>query len=149
MGEPYLLATDGSDQARRAEDFFIEAFDPSSTRVIVVSVTEQFPPGIIKEGESLTKEAKVLRNELSEEVRSIAESSQDRLREAGFDVEITLLAGDPGSEICEHARKVDAAGIVLGRRGHGEVTELLMGSVSQYVVHHSPVPVTLVPYNSG
>jgi nucleotide-binding universal stress UspA family protein len=35
--------------------------------------------------------------------------------------------------------------VVVGSRGHGAVKGLVLGSVSQHVVHHSPCPVLIVP----
>lgn len=36
--------------------------------------------------------------------------------------------------------------IVIGSRGFGRIRRTLMGSVSNFVVHHSPVPVALCKY---
>ena len=38
----------------------------------------------------------------------------------------------------------DAGGIVLGCRGYGELKGLLVGSVSNKLLHHAEVPVTIV-----
>lgn len=145
MKNSYLYATDGSDPARRGERYIRTNLDPQRDAITVVSVTEELPPGFLKEGESLTVEPATIRNELTDTVREIAEEARARLADEGFDVDVALLAGDPGEEICEYAEKTGADGIILGRRGHREVTELLIGSVSQYIVHHASVPVVLVP----
>jgi len=39
------------------------------------------------------------------------------------------------------AEEEDVAMIVVGTRGLGKVRRAIMGSVSDYVVHHSPCPV--------
>jgi nucleotide-binding universal stress UspA family protein len=62
----------------------------------------------------------------------------------GISTEITCLTGTPGSSICDLARSWHADLIVLGRRGHQGITEAVMGSVSNYVLHHAPCSVLVV-----
>jgi nucleotide-binding universal stress UspA family protein len=47
----------------------------------------------------------------------------------------------PGEIICRVAEEEDVAMIVVGTRGLGKVRRAIMGSVSDYVVHHAPCPV--------
>lgn len=63
---------------------------------------------------------------------------------AGIQTEFTQITGSPSSTICEFARSCRANVVVIGRRGHSGFQELLLGSVSNYVVHHAPCPVLLV-----
>lgn len=49
--------------------------------------------------------------------------------------------GKPGEAICRIAEEEKATMIVMGTRGLGKVRRTIMGSVSDYVVHHSHCPV--------
>src|SRR5665811_896424 len=52
------------------------------------------------------------------------------------------IQGQPAAILLKEAQ--DAEMIVVGSRGHGGVASLLLGSVSQQVVHHAPCPVVVV-----
>jgi len=52
--------------------------------------------------------------------------------------------GSVGARICSFAIEEDAAMIVVGSHGHGALVDVLLGSVGNYVVHHSPVPVLVI-----
>jgi len=54
------------------------------------------------------------------------------------------LDGDPASELTRRCEEgVDL--LVLGSRGYGPVTRVLLGSVSRTVAQHAPCPVMVVP----
>ncbi|KAJ8301767.1 hypothetical protein KUTeg_020754 [Tegillarca granosa] len=55
----------------------------------------------------------------------------------------SIHANKPGEGIIQASKEVDADMIVMGSRGHGTIRRTLMGSVSDYVLHHSLVPVTI------
>lgn len=59
-------------------------------------------------------------------------------------VEQELVPGEPAAAILEHASETDSPMIVIGSRGLNRVTELLLGSVSQRVLHHAKCPVIVV-----
>ncbi len=63
---------------------------------------------------------------------------------AGVSVEFSQHLGTAGRVICEVARTWQADLIVVGRRGLSGVSELLVGSVSNYVLHHAPCSVLTV-----
>lgn len=62
----------------------------------------------------------------------------------GVNAEFTQNAGNPGRNICNLARTWKADLIVMGRRGHSGLSELVLGSVSNYVLHHAPCSVLVV-----
>jgi len=65
-----------------------------------------------------------------------------------YEIDDTLVSkgeiryGSPGDVLVDVSQ--GAALLVLGSRGRGEITSLLLGSVSEYCVHHAVSPVTIV-----
>ncbi len=51
--------------------------------------------------------------------------------------------GDPGRELTRLS--ADAALLVVGGSGHGQLASALLGSVTSYVLHHAVCPVMVVP----
>ena len=78
--------------------------------------------------------------------RDVVEAAKRRARQKGGEqLETVVAVGGAAAQIVSvaHARGVDV--IVLGRRGHGTMTEWLSGSVSLKVIHASKIPVLAVP----
>ena len=65
----------------------------------------------------------------------------------GVNTEFTQNFGSPGRTICDLARNWGADLILMGRRGHSGLTELFLGSVSNYVLHHAPCSVHIVNFS--
>ncbi len=53
-----------------------------------------------------------------------------------------VVAGPPADALVWTARGADL--LVVGSRGHGELTSALLGSVSHYCVHHASCPVLVI-----
>ncbi len=68
----------------------------------------------------------------------------EETRRQGIATTATQLVGDPGKAICALATDWSAELIVIGRRGMHGLGELLLGSVSSYVMHRSPCAVLVV-----
>ena len=58
--------------------------------------------------------------------------------------EYTLKIGDPAKMILTYSKESDADLIVMGSRGLGAIKQIIMGSVSQYLVTHAECPVLVV-----
>ena len=62
-------------------------------------------------------------------------------------VEPAVRRGSPGAALVERAKGADL--VVVGTRGHGGFTGLMLGSVSHQVTHHAPCPVVIVRGDTG
>lgn len=73
--------------------------------------------------------------------RDILQAQAEEAELAGISVETTQKQGSPGEIICEVAKDCQADLILLGSRGRAGLSEWLLGSVSNYVMHHAPCSV--------
>jgi nucleotide-binding universal stress UspA family protein len=86
---------------------------------------------------------KVLNDE-SKQARQYLTDYCQKATEQGIPTEWDLKIGDATSRIRELATAWDAELVVVGRRGHRGLAEIVLGSVSSYVVHHAPCSVLVV-----
>ncbi len=71
----------------------------------------------------------------------------ERAEAAGVVAEHLQITNEPGRGICEVARTWQADLIVVGSHQRKGLQELLIGSVSNYVMHHAPCSVMVVSLN--
>ncbi|MEM9903622.1 MAG: universal stress protein [Cyanobacteria bacterium P01_D01_bin.44] len=64
--------------------------------------------------------------------------------EADIRTEFTQVAGSPGRAICHFAKTWEADLVMVGSHGRTGLSEALLGSVSNYVMHHAPCSVLVV-----
>lgn len=84
--------------------------------------------------------------ELEDRSLKLLQSFADRAIAAGVSAEFSQNHGSPGQTICDLAINWQADLIVMGRRGRSGINELIMGSVSNYVLHHACCSVLVVQH---
>lgn len=68
----------------------------------------------------------------------------EQATERGVEIESAYQVDEPGRSLCQKAKDWNADLLVVGRRGRRGLAEALLGSVSNYVLHHSPCTVMVV-----
>ena len=76
-------------------------------------------------------------------------SAEALFEAAGLAFEREIGSGDPAPTLLEIAHRFGCEAIIMGARGHGALRSALLGSVSQAVLHTSPLPVTIVKHQPG
>ena len=139
MFKRILLATDGSPHAEEALKYTRDLALRDEAQVVVVHAV--FPlPAFLGEPE---RQRLISHNVVEGE--QVAGQAAEKLREAGVDdVIVEVLEGPPADAILRVAETRQCDLIVMGSRGHGELTSLLLGSVSHRVLAHAHVPVLVV-----
>ena len=74
----------------------------------------------------------------------ILHQAKQQAHDAGLEVHLELLHGDPEAEILQVRETVGADLIVMGAYGHTRIRELIVGSTTSHVIRKANVPVLLV-----
>jgi nucleotide-binding universal stress UspA family protein len=78
------------------------------------------------------------------EARKVLDEAVEAIREGHPAVTIrpVIVEGHPAMSLLEASRDADL--LVVGSRGHGQFSGMLLGSVSQHCSHHAPCPILIV-----
>ena len=144
MFKKVIWATDGSESADRALPLARTLASESEAPLVVVYCEEFTLPG--KGGGSLPVHAN--EEEVEEKIqRQVAELSGDGLH-ATLEMDKSKV-GNAAHVIADIAVRQQADLIVVGTRGHTTLGGLLLGSVTQRLLHIAPCPVLAVPARNG
>jgi nucleotide-binding universal stress UspA family protein len=134
-----LVAYDGSPDAELALSHAVALAQNFRARLALVAVVPPPPPLAWQAPGGVRQLHDDQQADLERRLRAAADRVPDDLA-----LTTRLLDGDPPRELLCAVRESDHDLIVMGSRGRGRVTTALLGSVSNRVMHDSPVPVMIV-----
>ena len=122
-----LLAIDSSKTSERAVKAVLQQMNPDDTKIFLLCVLPRRSsmPGL-------------------QQAREFASTSENRLGQAGFDVQVAVAEGDPKSVVIDHASRWKADLIVVGSLERTGLGRLLSSSVADFIARHSPCSVQVV-----
>lgn len=138
MFNKVVWATDGSDNADLALPYARRLLDAGGTLIVVHSDEVFVGPRVA--GLDVDPEEGSLKAKVQGQVA--------QLQQEGIDVKAVLdvaRGGHVPPHIAEVAESEGADVIVVGTRGHTAIAGLLLGSVTQRLLHIAPCPVLAVP----
>ena len=139
MFKSIVWATDGSEYAENAFALVHELAKEGGAKVTIVHAVERVE-GIGGTGQP----RRVDEQELQHHFQQVT----DQLKAEGIDATLKIR-GDvgvrPAHEVVKAAQEAGADLIVAGSRGHSAIGGLLLGSVTNRLLHIAPCPVLVVP----
>jgi nucleotide-binding universal stress UspA family protein len=130
-----LIATDGSVCGQIAEDEGVKLAAGAGARVVFLHVQHEIDQSRYYAGEV---------SELTEESHSVLDRALAKAQAVGVEAETEIAEGNAASEIVDFARQQAVDLIVVGSRGLGKLSSVLLGSVSREILKHADRPVLIV-----
>jgi nucleotide-binding universal stress UspA family protein len=143
---PILFAYDGSEDAMSAITSAGELLTPGPALVVTIWHAAE---RVVSTSAGIATYAPIF-GEIDELERSNARASAEQgaalAREVGFDASPLVARSDRNvwRAILDLGAEHDARAIVVGSRGQGGLTDVLLGSVPGRVIHHADRPVLVV-----
>jgi nucleotide-binding universal stress UspA family protein len=136
-----LIAVDGSKLSLEAVHYALALMRQGlQTSVVLAHVQE---PATLYELVT-TRDPELIAAASLEAGEHLLESARVLLDEAGVECDIEVGVGDVAHTLIDMIERLDCDMVIIGAKGQGAISSALLGSVSQEVVHQSPVPVTVV-----
>ena len=137
-----LVATDGSDNANRVIDHVIKQAGRGAEPVEVHLLNVQMPLASVNIKLFISLED--LNAYYHDEGMAALKRAREKLDAAGIKYAFHIGVGDPAEVIAQYAEDRQCEQIVMGSRGMGTVSNLVLGSVATKAIHLAKVPVLLV-----
>lgn len=137
MFKTIVLAVDGSEGAKRAIPIAVELAKRDDAKIVLAHVDERI---VGKGGGDIHPD--------EEQIQAEVKKQAEELSAQGVETSVEMadvMVGGPAHVIAEIADRVSADLIVTGTRGHSPLSGLLLGSVTQRLLHIAKQPVLAVP----
>jgi nucleotide-binding universal stress UspA family protein len=135
-----VIATDGSENSRKAISYGIEIAKISGATVYAVHVVDTL--SVVSDIWTAGKD--LIHDMMIRDGKKILSETKKIIEDSGVEVKDVLLNGHPGEEIIRFTENNNIDLIVMGTLGATGLEKFLMGSVAEKVVRHSKVPVMVV-----
>ncbi|XP_078438747.1 universal stress protein A-like protein isoform X2 [Wolffia australiana] len=144
------VAIDGSDESLHALGWglrnVLSSTAPNKLVLVYARPPPPFMPTTDTSGYLFTDEDVATMEQYSQDLeKSVLAKAQAILQpHEHVKVDTKVATGDAREVICDTVERIGADMLVMGSHGYGFVKRALLGSVSDYCVHHAKCPVLIV-----
>ena len=136
-----VVGVDGSDNATSALDWAMSEAAIRQTSLTVLAV-HSVPAGYWTKAPVTLPGDEAVAADLRKRAEAAADESASRTGARPDPVTVVAISGFPAQALIDASKGADL--VVVGARGSGGFTALVMGSVSSQVVQHAACPVVVV-----
>ncbi|OWF35019.1 uncharacterized protein LOC110443447 [Mizuhopecten yessoensis] len=138
-----LLAMDGSSHSEFAFEWYTTNLMKSDDQLVIVSALERHTGLSTALGSADIQSLCSILEEESDEHRILVNNLTKKLESTGLKGMVKTQLGKAGEVVVKVASEEHVDHIICGSRGHSQIRRTLMGSHSDYILHHAHVPVTV------
>jgi nucleotide-binding universal stress UspA family protein len=140
-----IVGIDGSSHSRRALEWAVREAAVRQVPLTVITIHQVASSAWTGQGIMYAQD-----EELATQARKSAQEETDDVLEQAGDkrppqVTVKAVSGLPAEQLLAAAAAEGADMLVIGSRGSGGFSRLLLGSVSSQVTHHATCPVVIIP----
>lgn len=140
----YVIAVDGSAYTNRAISKACELAKATGASLMLVHIIDWSPFAPLSVLD--VAERPIIKAEEEKFAKThVIDPALKECAKHGMKADSFYTWGSPAKELNAKAVELGASMIIMGRRGHSVIGELIMGSVAHATSHHSTLPVLLVP----
>lgn len=144
-----VFGVDASKHSERAFDWYVKNFCKKETDQAMIIHAQEYPTipaAPYPYGYAYYEEWQHLVEKSDKEVKELLETFGTKCK--NLELKFKLFKEEsnrPGEVVCKLAEDENADVIVMGSRGMGTLRRTFLGSVSDYCVHHTHIPIVVVP----
>jgi nucleotide-binding universal stress UspA family protein len=138
-----IVGVDGSHGAHGALEWAMQEAAARHVPLTVIAVHQVAASGWIVAPSFLPVDEPTVEQACQAAEEAVAKAAAQLGASRPVPVTVRAVSGFPAQELIEASRDADL--LVVGSRGGGGFARLMMGSVSDQVVHHAHCPVVVVP----
>jgi nucleotide-binding universal stress UspA family protein len=134
-----LVALDGSKNSMRGLVEAINIAEKDQSKIVGINVVN------VPTSYFVSRPKMEIKEDMIKSSKKILDVAKEKCKVSRVVFESKIIpGGDPGYDIVKFAKKTNADIIVIGARGLNPLKEMFLGSVSNYVLHKSKIPVLIV-----
>ncbi len=134
-----IVGVDGSDNSLRATKKAISLSKQLKIDVVAIYVVNVTPLSNVLSPEQIYD---IWKKAIEDEAVKSLDKVEEIAKKMNAEIKTMMIKGDPSEEIIKEANENDL--IVVGSKGKSAIDRVIMGSVSEKVVHHSNATVIIV-----